>query len=105
MRIRRVGQFTVVLENLPRIIATGTAVGPKEGRGPLGKTFDYVASDIMLGQKSFEKAELELMKEACNTLLAQHLYKILEFKSTLIPPDSSSSHGKVKIENDKEEHT
>lgn len=71
MRTKRIGQFTVVLENLPRIIATGTAVGPKEGRGPLGKTFDYVASDIMLGQKSFEKAELELMKEACNRALGK----------------------------------
>lgn len=71
MQIKRVGQFTVVLENLPRIIATGTAVGPKEGGGPLGKRFDYVASDRMLGQKSFEKAELELMKEACNRALGK----------------------------------
>lgn len=70
-KIKRTGQFTVVLESLPRIIATGVAVGPKEGRGPLGNRFDYVAEDRMLGQKSFEKAELELMKESCNRALGK----------------------------------
>lgn len=71
MKTRRVGQYTVVLESLPRIIATGTVVGPKEGKGPFGKVFDHVTTDTMLGQDSFEKAEREFMREACNRALGK----------------------------------
>jgi len=37
-------------------------VGPMEGKGPLGKYFDYVFKDDTLKEKSFEKAERKLLK-------------------------------------------
>ena len=40
-------------------------VGSKEGEGPLGKYFDLVCEDPMLGQKTWEAAESTLQKEAC----------------------------------------
>lgn len=48
----------------PTIIATATVVGPFEGQGPLGDDFDIVHGDLMLGQKSWEKAEKVMMEEA-----------------------------------------
>lgn len=49
----------------PIVIATGTAVGPFEGKSPLAKDFDLIADDLSLGQSSFELAERELMNSAC----------------------------------------
>lgn len=31
--------------------SSGTAVGPKEGRGPLGRSFDYRYDDLRCGEK------------------------------------------------------
>ncbi len=58
------GRRTWRFENSPRIISVGTAVGPKEGKGPLGDSFDVVHGDIRLGQNSWENAERVLMEEA-----------------------------------------
>ncbi len=71
MGTKRIGQFTIKLESKPRIISTGTVVGPKEGAGPYGNKFDHVASNTMLGQNSFEKAEQEYMLNACNRALGK----------------------------------
>ncbi|MCI0184096.1 MAG: stage V sporulation protein AD [Acidibacillus sp.] len=60
----RIGQQTWAFHSHPRILGTGTAVGEKEGRGPLGKEFDLIFSDPYLGQESFEKAERKLLEEA-----------------------------------------
>lgn len=51
-------------ENRPVITSTATVVGPEEGRGPLGNTFDIVHEDMRLGQDSWEKAERTMMEEA-----------------------------------------
>lgn len=66
---KRLGQQTVRFESPPVIIATGTVVGPKEGRGPLGHVFDHVMPDELLGQKSFERAEQQMLQNACYTAL------------------------------------
>ena len=42
----------------------GTAVGKKEGEGPLGDCFDLVLQDDMYGEKSWEKAESKMLKDA-----------------------------------------
>lgn len=66
---RRVGRHTLRFVNPPAILGTGTVVGPKEGRGPLAADFDHIYSDVMAGQKSFEKAERTMLENACHTAL------------------------------------
>ena len=61
---KRVGKQTVKLINPPKIIATYSIVGPKEGEGPLGQYFDEILSDDLFGKESFEKAESEMIYTA-----------------------------------------
>ena len=42
----------------------GSVVGKKEGEGPLSAYFDKILSDDMFGEKSWEKAESKMLKEA-----------------------------------------
>ncbi|GAF17889.1 LOW QUALITY PROTEIN: stage V sporulation protein AD [Bacillus sp. JCM 19046] len=49
--------------------SSGTAVGPKEGRGPLGRSFDYRYDDLRCGEKSWELAEQALMRMAVKQCL------------------------------------
>ncbi|MBM7838224.1 stage V sporulation protein AD [Alkalihalobacillus xiaoxiensis] len=49
--------------------SSGTAVGPKEGRGPLGRSFDYHYDDLRCGEKSWELAEQALMRMAVKQCL------------------------------------
>ena len=63
------GRRTWRFEHAPRIVSTGTVVGPKEGGGPLGHSFDIVHGDLRLGQDSWEKAERVLLEEACDRAL------------------------------------
>lgn len=58
------GYQSWVFEKPPVILATATVVGPFEGQGPLAEDFDIVHGDLMLGQKSWEKAEKTLLEEA-----------------------------------------
>lgn len=62
---------TVTFQYPPVIIATATAVGAKEGRGPLGNTFDKVIEDPYHGEKTWEKAERRYLEDAVNTALAK----------------------------------
>lgn len=71
MASKRIGPQTVRFNNPPVIIGFGATVGPMEGDGPLGDSFDEVVSDLYAGQDSFEKAERELMKRACHHALAK----------------------------------
>lgn len=61
---KRVGKQTVKLENKPRIIATTSVVGPKEGEGPLKEYFDIILEDDLNGKESYEKAESSIMNTA-----------------------------------------
>ena len=64
MANKRRGEQTIKLTNPPKIIATYSIVGPKEGEGPLANYFDEVIKDDTLGKDSFEKAESGLMYNA-----------------------------------------
>ena len=44
--------------------ATGTAVGPKEAEGPLGKEFDISYGDLHCGEENWELAERRLMSDS-----------------------------------------
>lgn len=58
------GYQSWVFKNPPVIVGTATTVGPFEGQGPLAEDFDIIHGDLMLGQKSWEKAEKSLLEEA-----------------------------------------
>ncbi|MBR6185210.1 MAG: stage V sporulation protein AD [Clostridia bacterium] len=61
----RIGAHTLIFPNRPRILASASVVGPKEGRGPWGESFDLVINDPLFGQKSYEQAEKAMYREAC----------------------------------------
>ena len=46
-----------------------TVAGPYEKRGPLKKYFDKTYNDFYFGEKSFEKAEIKLVKDALVLLM------------------------------------
>lgn len=62
---KKLGQQTFALTTPPIVVATGTAVGPLEGKSPFREDFDQIGPDLTLGQNSFELAEKELMTSAC----------------------------------------
>lgn len=59
-----IGKQTWEFPSCPKVIGMGTAVGPKEGLGPLGQRFDLVHQDPYIGQDSWEKAERKLLELA-----------------------------------------
>ena len=65
----RCGEYTITLSNRPTIIGYAAVAGKKEGQGPLGKEFDAVFEDTHLGEKTWEKAESTLQKEALTRAL------------------------------------
>ncbi|MGN0801691.1 MAG: stage V sporulation protein AD [Candidatus Faecivicinus sp.] len=65
----RAGMQTFVYDNPPAIAAHISYVGPKEGKGPLADWFDVVLADDLLGQKSWELAESEMVRRAVEQAL------------------------------------
>lgn len=57
-----IGKQSVKFAEAPYIFEGASVVGPKEGEGPLGKLFDVIEQDPMLGSKSWEEAESLLAK-------------------------------------------
>lgn len=55
---------TIKFKNKPRIIGNYSIVGPKEGKGPFGKMFDYVMKNDLFGEKTYEKAERKMLEHA-----------------------------------------
>ena len=60
----RKGQYTVLMSSRPTILGYAAVVGKKEGEGPLGRYFDYIFEDTTMGEKTWEKAESALQREA-----------------------------------------
>ncbi|MBU8597174.1 stage V sporulation protein AD [Niallia circulans] len=63
---------TMTFSNPVYIQSSGTAVGPKEGAGPLAGSFDYRYTDIYCNEKSWEMAERALMKQAIKQCLTKN---------------------------------
>ena len=68
MKMRR-GRASLEFERPPVIESSASVVGQKEGEGPLGKAFDRVEQDPMLGKKTWEEAESAMQEEACRLAL------------------------------------
>lgn len=62
--IKKIGERTLTFTEKPRIIGFGSAVGKKEGEGPLAKWFDKIYNDTTMGGETWEKAEASLQKKA-----------------------------------------
>lgn len=60
----RKGQYTVVLSGRPTVLGFAAVGGKREGEGPLGRDFDMIFEDTTLGEKTWEKAESALQREA-----------------------------------------
>jgi stage V sporulation protein AD len=58
------GYQSWLFTNRPTIIGRATVVGPFEGKGPIAEDFDIIHGELMLGQKSWEKAEKALVEES-----------------------------------------
>lgn len=54
------GKASLLFEDPPLILSAASVVGKKEGEGPLGKYFDRIEMDSMLGKRTWEEAESEL---------------------------------------------
>ena len=65
----RLGRQTVALEN-PAVILSHAAVGGRqEGEGPLSEYFDHLSGDSFFGEKTWEKAESAMQKQALSKAL------------------------------------
>lgn len=62
---------TFVYDNPPSIASHISIVGSKEGQGPLVDWFDTILEDDLLGQKSWELAESEMVRRAAEQAIAQ----------------------------------
>jgi stage V sporulation protein AD len=64
MTTKRLGSQTILLPSTPNIAGTACIGGKKEGEGPLGKKLDAFYTDTTLGEKTWEKSESLMQKEA-----------------------------------------
>ncbi len=67
---RRVGD-TLFFDEPVWVESCAAAVGKKEGEGPLGACFDYVAKENRFGEKTWEKAERRMIELACQHALSK----------------------------------
>ena len=58
------GNSTKLMQTQPSVIASAAVGGKKEGEGPLGEFFDKINDDPYLSEKTYEKAESLLQKQA-----------------------------------------
>ena len=64
MSKNKLGKQTLRFSGKPVIAGTGSIVGKKEGEGPMAKWFDVTLEEDTYGEKTWEKAESRMLKEA-----------------------------------------
>ena len=72
------GKQSIQFDQAPYILEAASIAGKKEADGPLGKQFDKIEMDPMLGKDTWEEAESELQRLAATEVLK---------KSGLAPSD------------------
>lgn len=72
------GKQSISFETPPCVVNYASIVGKKEGEGPLGKYFDIIEEDPLVGKDNWEEAESALQKCAAQTALK---------KADLVPED------------------
>lgn len=68
---QRIGRYTLKLTSSPSVIGSSSVVGKTEGEGPLGHEFDIICEDSFFGEKTWEKAESRMQKDAVNKALGK----------------------------------
>lgn len=67
----KLGKYTFRMDNPPSIVAYAAIGSKKESEGPLASYFDIVNEDTTFGEKTWEKAESRMQKDAVNKALAK----------------------------------
>lgn len=73
---KKLGNRTLKFEKNIYILSYANIVGKFEGEGPLSNYFDVIVNDEYYGEKTYEKAEMKLQKNALNLALQKGLLKI-----------------------------
>jgi len=60
----KLGKQTFVFPMMPRVVGAYSIVGEKEGKGPMAKWFDMILDDDTYGEKTWEKSESKMLKQA-----------------------------------------
>ena len=63
------GMQSLAFEKEAYILSAASVVGKLEGEGPLGRCFDYVEEDPMMGADSWEEAESQMQLKAARAAL------------------------------------
>lgn len=64
MSTKKLGNQSIAFFSPPSILGYGSAVGKKEGDGPLSAYFDYICSDDTFEENSWEKSESNMQGKA-----------------------------------------
>ena len=67
----RIGKYTLKMEHSPSIESYASVGSKKESEGPLAAYFDLLEPDGYFGEKTWEKAESRIQREAINRALAK----------------------------------
>ena len=94
---QKIGRSTLVLDTFPSIMSYASVVGKKEGEGPLARYFDAIFDDTTLGEKTWEKSESRMQKEAVSRALEKGGYATTQidyiFAGDLLNQCISSHYG------------
>jgi stage V sporulation protein AD len=60
----KLGKQTFIFPSMPRITGAYSIVGEKEGKGPMAKWFDMILEEDTYGEKTWEKSETKMLKQA-----------------------------------------
>ncbi len=63
------GRRSIAFPQPPAILAYASVAGKKEAQGPLRTSFDLTSDDTSFGQKTWEKAETQMQKQALRIAL------------------------------------
>ncbi len=98
---KRLGRQTAKIENVC-IISSASIVGEKEGDGPLANCFDVVLSDNEWNEKSWEKTESKMQREATRLAVSKANMKLDDidrvFSGDLLNQCISASFGLRELE-------
>ena len=64
--MKKIGSQSIKFDNPITVLETASIVGPKESNGPMAKYFDKCLDDEFWGEKTWEKAESKIIREAVN---------------------------------------
>ena len=69
MAKKLVGKQTIAYDKPVYVVDYASVVGPKEGKGPYGNYYDYIGTDPLFNEKTWEQAESKMQKKAIQLAL------------------------------------